>query len=83
MEFIIEKITDFTEIVRALLASLNIQPESYIFLFPAGKDVETIRQLVTDGVFPTIPYLAPAITYAVIFSLVRFTMQHAILKVIT
>ena len=70
-----------TAVIRDGLTWLDVRPESYRFLFPAGKDAETIRKLVADGYFPTIPHLAPAITYALVLSLVRFFMQLFILKV--
>jgi hypothetical protein len=82
MDIINSQITFFTEFIRSVLVTLNIQPESYRFLFPAGKDAETIRQLVAEGVFPTIPGLAPAIVYAIIFSALRFLFQYGFLKVI-
>jgi hypothetical protein len=81
MEVIANQIEQGTRVVRTLLEYLNIQPESYRFLFPAGKDSETIRQLVTDGVFPLISSLAPAFMYAIALSVVRYVLNHAILKV--
>jgi len=72
-----------TAVIRGGLTWLDVRPESYRFLFPAGKDAETIRKLVADGYFPTIPHLAPAFTYASVLSLVRFFMQLLILKVCT
>lgn len=81
MEVIANQIEQVTRVVRTLLEYLNIQPESYRFLFPAGKDSETIRQLVTDGVFPVISSLAPAFTYAIVLGIIRFLLNHAILKV--
>ena len=81
MDIISGQISKCTDIVHSLLSSLSIQPESYLFLFPSGKDADTVRQLVADGVFPTIPGLAPAITYAIVLSALRFTMSHAMLKV--
>ena len=81
MDIIGGQISKCTDIVHELLSILRIQPESYLFLFPSGKDADTVRQLVADGVFPTIPALAPAITYAIVLSVLRFTMSHAVLKV--
>lgn len=81
MDIIGGQISKCTDIVHKLLSYLRIQPESYLFLFPSGKDADTVRQLVADGVFPTIPGLAPAITYAIVLSVLRFTMSHAVLKV--
>lgn len=81
MEVVSDQITVWTNVVRNLLDSLNIQPESYRFLFPAGKDAETIKQLVIDGVFPVISSLAPALIYALFWSITRFAMNHLILKV--
>jgi hypothetical protein len=82
MDFIGGQISYFTECVRSLITLLNIQPESYIWLFPAGKDAETIKQLVSDGVFPTISGLAPAITYALVLSAIRFTIEIIFMKVV-
>lgn len=81
MDIISNQISRCTDLVHSLLTSLNIQPTSYLFLFPAGKDADMVKQLVADGVFPTIPGLAPAITYAIVLSILRFTMNHAMMKV--
>jgi hypothetical protein len=81
MDIISSQFTLCTEVIKGVLSTLNIQPESYSFLFPPGKDAETIRQLVAEGVFPTIPGLAPAIVYAIIFSAIRFFFQYGFLKV--
>ena len=82
MEAVSNQIIVWTNFVRDLLDALNIQPESYRFLFPAGKDAETIKQLVIDGVFPVISSLAPALMYALLWSITRFAMNHLILKVL-
>jgi hypothetical protein len=81
MEVMRNQITVWTNFVRDLLDALNIRPESYRFLFPAGKDSETIKQLVIDGVFPVISSLAPALIYALLWSIARFAMNHLILQV--
>ena len=71
------------EYVQILLAALNLEPEKYIFLFPADKNADIIRTLVSKNVFPTFPKLAPAITYALLLSLARFVLQHIVLKVVS
>lgn len=81
MEAVSNQIRASTNFVRDLLDALDIQPESYRFLFPAGKDAETIKQLVIDGVFPVISSLAPALIYALLWSIARFAMNHLILQV--
>ena len=69
-----------TEEIKFSLAAMNIQPETYKFMFPAGKDAETIRKLVADGFFPTIPHLAPAFTYALLLCIIRLILQVVVLK---
>ena len=81
MDVLANQFVQLTESIRDTLMALNIRPESYRFLFPAGKDAETIHRLVSEGVFPTIPDLAASILYAGIFNVIRFTLQLVVLKV--
>ena len=81
MEALVTSFEAVTTVFRGVLSSLNIQPESYRFLFPAGKDAATIRKLVAQGIFPTIPHLAPAITWCIFLSVIRYMVQLSLLKV--
>ena len=81
MDVIGSNFREWTNVVRNLLDLLNIKPEYYRFLFPAGKDAVTINLLEREGVFPVISSLAPALSYAVLLSGIRFIMSHAFFKV--
>lgn len=82
MDVIRSNFKEVTNVVRNFLDLLDIKPEYYRFLFPAGKDAVTIKLLVDEGVFPVISSLAPALSYAVLLSAARFIMSHAFFKVI-
>ena len=82
MDVIRSNFKEVTNVVRNFLDLLDIKPEYYRFLFPAGKDAVTIKLLVDEGVFPIISSLAPALSYAVLLSAARFIMSHAFFKVI-
>lgn len=82
MDVIRSNFKEVTNVVRNFLDLLDIKPEYYRFLFPAGKDAVTIKLLVDEGVFPVISSLAPALSYAILFSAIRFIMSRAFFKVI-
>lgn len=67
--------------IKAGLASLHLTPASYGFLFPPEINHEQIQNMVDQGVFPTVEGLAPAFTYAIILSLIRFFLHHILFKV--
>ncbi len=69
--------------IKAGLASLNITPSSYAFIFPPGFDPVEINKLVADGVFPTIQDLAPALTFFVLLNLTRYFLTVCIFQVRT
>jgi hypothetical protein len=70
-----------TEIVRGFLASLQVHPSSYSFLFPPALNSQEMDQMIANGVFPTIEGLAPAVTYSILLSAARFILQYLIFQV--
>lgn len=74
-------ISAITNVIEGFLASLNIQPSSYAFMFPPEIEAEKIAQMVNDKVFPTVTGLAPALTYALLLSLTRYILHFVLFKV--
>lgn len=70
-----------TDLIEGFLASLNIQPASYAFMFPPEIESAKILQMVNDKVFPTVTGLAPALTYALLLSLARYILHFILFKV--
>lgn len=70
--------TFFAEVLR----KVQFHPSYYAFLFPPVVTRETVYQLIDDKVFPILPDLAPAFTYAIILSLLRFVLQYSVVKVV-
>ena len=69
--------------IKAGLASLNITPSSYAFIFPPGYDPVAVDKLVAEGVFPTVQDLAPALTFFVLLNLTRYFLTVSIFQVRT
>ena len=64
-----------------LIAKLNITPQSYLFMFPPRVDPTKIAGMVTEGIFPTLPDLAPALTIFAILSIGRLVLQYLFIRV--
>lgn len=67
--------------IKVLLVKMDVQPSSYKFLFPPSLEQSEIDMKVRLGVFPTIPDLAPALTYALILSISRLILHYILFKV--
>jgi len=65
-----------------LLSAFPVDPSYYYILFPTQVSLEDVRNLIKIGVFPTTVSLAPALSYAVILSVIRFILQRYLVKVI-
>jgi hypothetical protein len=71
-----------TRPIESFLASFDIQPSAYGFMFPPEIEAAKITQMVNDGVFPTVAGLAPALTCAILLIIARYIFQNIIFKVI-
>eukprot|EP01038_Epipyxis_sp_PR26KG_P005920 gene5920-8165_t len=80
MEFLISLFNYSTSIFEHGLESLNITPSSYEWLFPLRFSPEELQSFADNKVFLPISGLAPAFTYALILSFVRFFLHHFGLK---
>ena len=67
----------------SLLRMLELKPVHYPHLFPPALSIEYVGQLAEEGVIPTIPDLAPAFTYAIILSIIRYLLQNYLIRVST
>jgi hypothetical protein len=74
-------IDSITGPIEKFLASFDIQPSFYGFMFPPEIEAAKITQMVNDGVFPTVAGLAPAITFAILLIIARYIFQNIIFKV--
>lgn len=70
-----------TSLFSDLLNSFPFRPRHVSFLLPPTVTLETIETMFDQGNFPKLGDLAPALTYAVILSLVRFLLQSFLVKV--
>jgi len=61
--------------------SLNVKPVHYRYLFPPQIDQNKIHEMVTEGIFPTLSGLAPAITFFLLLSGLRLFLQKLVIKV--
>lgn len=64
-----------------ILNSFQIRPSHYSFMFPPQLSPEEIDNLHDQGVFPKLGGLAPAVTYAILLSFIRFFLQNYLIRV--
>jgi len=69
--------------IRSALASLQVTPASYAFLFPPEINFSQIEVMVGKGVFPTVEGLAPALTYFLILNLTRYLHTVVLFQVLS
>lgn len=63
------------------VAKLNITPSWYIGLFPPVLNPQQIHEYFNAGVFPALQGLAPAFTFCIIFSVMRYFLHVFIIQV--
>jgi hypothetical protein len=64
-----------------LLESLQLRPTHYPYILPPTVTMDEILSLFDTGRFPRLADLAPAITFAILLSLIRFFLQNYLIKV--
>ncbi len=64
-----------------LIGGLGIHPRHFEGLYPLSVTPDYLNDLIQKGQFPTITGLAPAVTYFLILSFVRFLLQNYVVKV--
>ena len=69
------------DVIKVGLASLQIQPSAYSYLFPLEVTPGQIQELVLKNVFPTVEGLAPAFTYAILLGIARYLLHLLVFKV--
>jgi hypothetical protein len=67
--------------VEKFLHSLGITPNAYLYLFPDDMNLEKMNSMISDGVFPTVHKLAPALIHAFFFTLARYVIHYLLFKV--
>jgi hypothetical protein len=70
-----------TTAFRGALDLIPLSPKHYFFLFPDKLSYNEIIQLWRAGIFPRLSGLAPAFTFAVLLSFVRYVLQNYFIKV--
>jgi len=79
MENVLTAITALSSSIKSLLLQMDIQPSTYSYLFPKNHQAD-IDANVKLGLFPTIPDLAPALTYALLLSISRLVLHYILFK---
>lgn len=66
---------------ETLIKTVGIRPVHFRSMFPNIVTPDYIEQLISDGKFPSLEGLAPAITFFIILSAIRFVLQNYLVKV--
>lgn len=69
--------------ISKILEHFIIPPSFYHDLLPDNKKITltVLNQLIQDGIFKTMPSLAPAFTYCILLSIIRYVLHWLIFKV--
>lgn len=72
-----------TDIIRKGLQHLVIPPSYYHGLLPDNHIITlaALEDFIAKGQFKTLPDLAPALSYTIILSLIRYVLHHFTFKV--
>lgn len=70
-----------TNVFEAFLKNFDVAPKYFAIMFPPVISTNEIMKMWNDHTFPRLSELAPALTYAVIFGIIRFLLQYYIVKV--
>eukprot|EP01033_Poteriospumella_lacustris_P020428 gene20428-14964_t len=65
-----------TQFFASGLALIHLRPKQYATLFPPLVTMEKIYSLIDEGKFPVLEQLAPAFTYCIILSIIRYLLQN-------
>ena len=81
MEVVSQLMDSSNAFFAAGLKMIGLLPKHYATMFPPTVTLDYINQLVEEGVIFTLPDLAPAFTYAIILSVIRFLLQNYLIRV--
>jgi hypothetical protein len=81
MEIFNSLLTLSNSLFASILSRIPLDPKYYRPLFPNTVTLNDVYSLKSQGVFPSLSDLAPAFTYCVILSIVRFVLQGYLMKV--
>jgi hypothetical protein len=70
-----------TQFFASGLALIHLRPKQYATLFPPLVTMEKIYSLIDEGKFPVLEQLAPAFTYCIILSIIRYLLQNFLMVV--
>lgn len=70
-----------TQFFASVLALIQLRPKHYSTLFPPLVTLEKIYSLIDEGKFPVLEQLAPAFTYCIILSVIRYMLQNFLMVV--
>ena len=68
------------EFIERALDSLSVYV-NYNQLFPPSVDYSQVQNMIEDKVFPTLAGLAPAFSYAIVLSILRYVFHYILFKV--
>ena len=74
---------EITNNISKLLEYCIIPPIIYHDLLPDNKKItlSVLNKLIQDGIFKTMPNLAPAFTYSILLSIIRYILHWLVFKV--
>lgn len=81
MESIIKFLEPVSDLFVPVLNKLISHPSQYMFLFPNDMDMDRVNKMIAEGIFPVASGLAPALTFAIVLSVLRFLLHHLVFKV--
>lgn len=81
--FYVQAFDASTNFFASLLALIQLRPKHYSTLFPPLITLDKIYSLIDEGKFPVLEQLAPAFTYCIILSIIRFLLQSYLMVVRT
>ena len=68
------------ELIERGLESLSVNI-NYNQLFPPSVDYSQVQNMIENKVFPTLSGLAPAFSYAIVLSVLRYVLHYIPFKV--
>lgn len=80
-QFYVQAFDAVTQFFASVLALIQLRPKHYSTLFPPLVTLEKIYSLIDEGKFPVLEQLAPAFTYCIILSVIRFVLQNFLMVV--
>lgn len=71
-------------LIDDVVGAVDLRPSDYWWILPASDQmpISKLDRLASTGDFPSLAGLSDSLLYCLLFSLIRFILQHLLLKVI-